>query len=365
MKNYLLLKYLATILREYAFIFFTATIFLFALFTKSFSEENVFTINNVTVKGKIDLNFSREKYINKAFLNSFEILMSKILLSRDFTKISDIKLKQIKSLVNSFQMIEESYRKDEYIAKIKIFYNDDRVKKFLRQKNISFSHPENISAVFFPVFIINNEIQNLNENFFYKRWTGIQVKNELINYILPLEDLDDISKIMEMKNKIEELDVDSLVNKYDVKNYVFALIDYQNKKLNIHVKTNFNNNKINKNFLYEVENINDELLLNSIAKDLKFKITDLWKEENLINLLMPLSINLKFKHSKLEDLDKLRSALYKISIIENYTLEEFNINNSLFEIYYYGNPKKLRSELSKFGYMLMNNQGVWHLILNE
>jgi len=28
-------------------------------------------------------------------------------------------------------------------------------------------------------------------------------------------------------------------------------------------------------------------------------------------------------------------------------------------------PKKLRSELSKFGYMLMNNQGVWHLILNE
>ena len=36
-----------------------------------------------------------------------------------------------------------------------------------------------------------------------------------------------------------------------------------------------------------------------------------------------------------------------------------------FKIYYYGNPKKLRSELSKFGYMLMNNQGVWHLILNE
>ena len=44
------------------------------------------------------------------------------------------------------------------------------------------------------------------------------------------------------------------------------LIDYQDKKLNIHVKTNFNNNKINKNFLYEVENINDELILNSIFK---------------------------------------------------------------------------------------------------
>ena len=51
MKNYLLLKYLIIILREYIFIFLTATIFIFTSFTKSFGEENVFTINNVKVKG--------------------------------------------------------------------------------------------------------------------------------------------------------------------------------------------------------------------------------------------------------------------------------------------------------------------------
>ena len=365
MKSYLLLKYLVDNLREYIFIFFTATIFLFILFTKSFSEENVFTINNVTVKGEIDLNFSREKYINKAFLNSFEILMNKILLSRDLTKMNNIKLKQIKSLINHFQILEESYRKNEYKAKIKIFYSDVKIKKFLRQKNISFSQPENISAVFFPVFFINDEMQNLNDNFFYKYWTEIEIKNELINFILPLEDLEDISKIMKMKNRIEELDVDTLVNKYDVKSYVFALMDYQDKKLNIHVKTNFNNNKISKNFLYEVENINDESALNYILKDLKLRVTDIWKEENLVNLLMPLSISLQYQHSNLEDLDKLRNIFYKIGIIDSYTLEEFNINNSFFKIYYYGNPKKLRSELLKFGYQLKNDQGYWQLYLNE
>ena len=365
MKNYLLLKYLATSLREYFLIFFTATILLFTFFTKSFSEENVFTINNVTVKGKIDLNFSREKYINKAFLNSFEILMNKILLSRDFTKVNNIKLKQIKSLVNSFQILEESYRKDEYKAKIKIFYSDAKVKKFLSQKNIPFSQPENISAIFFPILIINDEIQNFSENFFYKHWTEIEIKNELINFILPLEDLEDISKIMEMKNRIEELDVDALVNKYDIKSYVFALLDYQDKKLNIHIKTNFNNNKINKNFSYEVENITDELVLNSIAKDLKFKITDLWKEENLINLLVPLSISVQYQHLNLEDLDKLRNIFYKISLIDSYILEEFNINNSFFKIYYYGNPKRLMAELLKLGYQLRNDQGFWQLYLNE
>jgi len=358
-------KYFRIKLREYIFIILTATIFSIAFFSKSFSKENVFVIDNVKVKGAINVNFSRDKYINKAFLNSFKILMSKILLSRDLNKINNIKLNKIKNLINSFQILEESYRNDEYKATFKIFYNDIKVIELLKQKNISFSQPKNISAIFFPILFVNEEIQDFYENFFYKQWTAVEINNELINFILPLEDLDDISKIKEMKNRIEELNVDNFVNKYDIKHYVFALIDYQDKKLNIYVKTNFNNNKISKNFLYEVENINDEPSLNYILKDLKLKVTDIWKEENLVNLLMPLSISLQYQHSNLEDLDKLRNIFYKISIIDSYTLEEFNINNSFFKIYYYGNPKKLRSELLKFGYQLKNDQGYWRLYFNE
>ena len=96
-------------LREYIFIFLTATIFLFSTFTKSFSEENIFTINNVEIKGVLDLNFSREKYLNKAFSSSFEILMRKILLTRDLEKIDNIKLKEIINLIGSFQILEESF----------------------------------------------------------------------------------------------------------------------------------------------------------------------------------------------------------------------------------------------------------------
>ena len=365
MKKYLLLKYLITFLREYIFIFLTATIFLFITFTKSFSEENVFTINNVEVKGTVDLNFSREKYLNKAFLNSFEMLKTKILLSRDLNKINNIKLEQIKKLISSFQILEESYSKDVYKINIKILYNEVKVKKFLRQKNISFSQAESISAVFYPVLFVNGEIQNFNEIFFYKQWTKVVIENEIINFILPLEDLEDISKIIEMKNRIEELNIDTFIYQYNVENYVFALMDYQNKKLNIHLKINFNNNKISKNISYNVKNINDEQELSFILKDLKLMITDLWKEENLINLLMPLSIKLKFQHTNIKNLDELRNTFQKIGLINNYTLEEFNINNSFFKIYYYGNPKKLKSELSKFGYQLENVQGSWQLYLNE
>ena len=71
----------------------------------------------------MDLNFSREKYLNKAFLNSFDILMTKILLARDLNKIRNIQLKQIKNLIGSFQIKEESYSKSEYKINVKILFH--------------------------------------------------------------------------------------------------------------------------------------------------------------------------------------------------------------------------------------------------
>mgnify|MGYP001183867558 CR=1 FL=1 len=363
MKNYFF-KYFAIFLTEYIFIFLLSTTFLFISFTKSFSKENVFTINNIKVTGTIDLNFSRDKYLNKAFKDSYEALMSKILLSKDLKKMRQVNLMQIKNLINSFQILNESYSKDEYTLNIKILYNEKKVKKFLRKKNISFSQPENISAIFYPVLFIEDEIISLNDNFFYKNWNKIVIENESINFILPLEDLDDISEIVKMKNEIEELDLSVLISKYDMENYIFALMNYDKNNLNIHLKTNFNNTSVNKNVFYKL-NFEDESSLNSIIKDLKFKISDMWKEQNLINLLMPLSINIQFNHKNINNLNELRNVFNKITIIDNYELEEFNTSNSSFKIYYYGNPKKLKSQLLKFGYLLNDNQGFWQLYLNE
>ena len=100
-------------------------------------------------------------------------------------------------------------------------------------------------------------------------------------------------------------------------------------------------------------------------KDLKIQITDIWKRTNIVNLLMPLSIRVKFQHTNFLDLDKLENIFYKISIIDNYTLEEFNINHSFFKIYYFGNPKKLRKELLRFGYLLKGEQGYWELYIDD
>ena len=365
MINYLILKNISAKLKEYIFIISTATLILALSITESYSDEEVFSINNLKIQATIDLNFSRDKYIKTAFYKSFEMLMSKILLSKDFKKIKNFKKNEIIGLIKSFQITDEKYRKDQYYAEFAIHYDEDKVRKLLYENSISYSRPKSITAIFFPILYINDDLKNFKDDYFYQNWNNIEIDHEVVNFLLPIDDLEDISKIKKIRNNFNSFEVESLIYKYNVKNYAFTLMNFSNKKMKVYLKTNFEGSKMSKNLSYDLKSIEDNLRLSLILKDLKTEITDLWKQANLINLLMPLTINIKFEHKNLTELNNLKKTLYKVNIIDNFTLEEFNIKDSDFKIFYYGNPKRLKLELLSFGYDLNNDNGYWGLTLNE
>ena len=78
-----------------------------------------------------------------------------------------------------------------------------------------------------------------------------------------------IKKIKEIENNIDQLDIDTLVNKYNIDNYVFALMNHDRNKLKVYLKTKFENNDISKNISYDLENFGDDEKLIYILKDLK------------------------------------------------------------------------------------------------
>ena len=357
-------KFLKQSVRQYIFIIFTATILLIIPFSKSFSQENIFTVEEVIIKGLIDKNFNRDKYINKALKKSLKMLMSKILVSSDLNKIKNLKAQDIKYLINSFQVLKEDYDRDEYEIKLKIFYNEKKIKEMLRNKRISYSQPNRVKAVIIPALFIAGEIKSFQQNYFYKEWNK-NIKNELVEFIMPLEDLEDFSKIKKMKDRIDDLNLIQIANKYNEENYIFLFMDYENEVMKIYVKTRLEGNKISKNLLYKIENFNNKKQLNYILSDLKIKIEDIWKEINFVNLLMPLSISVKFNHSSNTNLDNFKRTLYNINIIDNYFFEKFDINSSYFKISYFGTPKRLKSELNKSGYDLKDSQGQWEIVLYE
>ena len=67
--------------------------------------------------------------------------------------------------------------------------------------------------------------------------------------------------------------------------------------------------------------------------------------------------------SKVEILDNRNGVVVELSIIDQLGIKI--PNNSIFKIYYFGNPKKLSNELFGLGYDLINNQGKWEIYKNE
>ena len=81
------------ILKKNFIIFLASLLILTIVNSKSFSQDDVFIIKDVTVKGKINTNFLRDKYINEAFKKSFKMLMKRIILSEDLKIIKKSKFK--------------------------------------------------------------------------------------------------------------------------------------------------------------------------------------------------------------------------------------------------------------------------------
>ena len=97
-------KYYLITLREYILIFLTATLFLLLSLSNSASKENIFTVEGIQIEGIFDVNFSREKFITKAFKLSFNKLLSNILLLEDQGKLKNLSYKEIKNLIYSFKI---------------------------------------------------------------------------------------------------------------------------------------------------------------------------------------------------------------------------------------------------------------------
>ena len=88
-------------------IFFSLIILLFFSKTqKVFANQETFTVDNIIIEGKIDQNNYKDKYIEIAFRRGFQKLISNILRSEDQKKILSTDSATIKSLVQSFRILE-------------------------------------------------------------------------------------------------------------------------------------------------------------------------------------------------------------------------------------------------------------------
>jgi len=344
---------------------FLSLIILFLTKTQNvFAKIDTFIVDNITVVGKMNSNNYREKYLQVAFKKSFENLINNILKKKDQKKLLSTDLKTIKSLIENYQIIQEEILDDIYTIKVSMTFNRDLVNQFFHKKNITYSEVTKLELLVFPILILDSELQVFSQNKFFKEWNE-QKDFENINFILPVENVDDIEFIKNNLQFLEEIDLSALVDNYEIKNSAILIFRYDEGRLNVFFKVDFKGVEKAIRVKFIVEDLTNKEVRTDIIKSLKNNINDFWKEEHLIDISAPSYLTFKIKTEKPETLKNVIKRITKINLIDSYIVRELSKNSAKINIKYFGKIKNLQDELTDNGFKFKILHNEWSLSLTS
>ena len=344
-------------------IFFFLLILLFLYKTQNvFANQDVFTVDKIIIEGKIKQNNYKERYLDIAFRKGFEKLLSNILKIQDQKKVFSTELAIIKSFVQSYRIVKEQDINGKYLAEISLSFKEDSINQFFKNNGISYSASQNFETLIYPIFIKNSELQVFSGNKFFEEW-NMSKEFEGVNFILPVESLDDLVFIKKNKDELEEIELQSLVDKYEITNSAILILRYDENNLNVFIKTNFKGSKKLKKVDIFVKDLNNYKVREETILKLKSIVHDMWKEQNLIDASTPSYLTLNTKFNEPHSLGEVINKIKKINIIKSYNIQELNKNNAKIKIKYLGKIKSLENFLIQSGFNLKIQDNKWNLII--
>ncbi len=334
---------------------------IFSSFLTTNAQSKIFKIEDIEISEPFDSNFNKEKVINRAFSVAFKELTLSIISTKDKPKIIYSNLNDIKYLVESFEIKNESFLDKKYIAKFNVNFNKKRTLNFFEKKNIFPSLKKKRDFLTILIFIDNdrNQIFLFENNPFYKNWNKNTKKYFLINYILIDEDVEDYKMIYENKNNIENLQFDKIIKKYDLDDYIVSIIFKNKKDLRILSKFYFDKDLKIINNTYKDINLSDLDKLDALILETKTNLEDLWKSNNLINTSLKLPINLQLNPKDNLKIINLEQEMDKIDLIHDYYITKITNLNLNYKIIFNGSPKQFLKIMREKNITIDTESGIW------
>tara|TARA_B100000886_G_scaffold109597_1_gene73405 strand:- start:3494 stop:4540 length:1047 start_codon:yes stop_codon:yes gene_type:complete len=327
-------------------------IFILVIFLKTgnvLSENKLFNVNNIEIINKSSNNI--EILSNQAIKEGYIKLIKRILLDENVDQMLNLQFSEIKELVSYYQIKNDE---KEEIAEKKIFnisFDKDKLHNLFYQRGIAYSDITKNEIYLLPILKENDQFNIYSKNYFYDNW-NLNNDIELVEFILPIENIEILQKINLFKDDILTLDVENIFPEYPNENIAIILIEKSKlKESKIFFKTRIMGKKTNKNLtIKNKENYNEEKFSLEIINNIKKQLVNLVKSQNLIDIRTPSFINTKFILNRDNNLVELNKRLEKIDLIENIYVQKFNNQHVLIKIKYLGKINKIIKEL--------NNQGI-------
>ncbi len=321
------------------------TIFILIIFLKTgnlLSAKTLFNVNNIEVEKKD--NSSSKQMADNAIKKGYDLLIKRILMDEDYSKVSNLEFKNIKKLVKYYSVSNSKETSDNKIN-FNITFDKDKLYDMFFLQDVSYSDIKDKEFYILPLLTNGNKFSIFSNNYFYENWNKTN-SNELIEFILPVENIEIIDHLNRATGELFNLDLDKLFYEYPYKNIAIVIIE--NNKLNqqkVYLKSRIQEKKISKSYTFRKKelsqiNINDQIIL-----EIKNEIVNLVKSQNLIDIKTPSFLNVKLNLDKKNNLIDFNSRIKKIDQIENVFVTEFNKDYINLRIKHLGKLDKIISQL--------------------
>ena len=332
-----------------------------------FSTEKVraksFEINNIEISKPFKKDFDKNKVINDGFRKAFLELIYKLTKSSDYKNLETFKLNEIKSMIETFSIQEEKFMNQVYYVTLGVSFNKRKIFNHLEKKNVYPSQIINKKFLFIPIIIDENinDLSIFSNNPIYQNWNSNIKTYELIEYLLPSEDLEDLSLIKQNLNSLETYDFKEIIKKYDLNNYIISLIFKNNNEIRVLSKIYNDRSEIIKNNSFQNLNLNNDQDLSIFINSLRNLYEDTWKRLNEINTSIKLSIVVKTENDNLNKSTRFELDLNDIELVNDYSIQKFNKKFIFYEILFNGTVQNFINIMENKNYNLNTQKKIWIL----
>ena len=342
------------------FIVLSLNIFFFST-TKVLAKS--FEINDIEISKPFENNFNKNIVIDTGFKEAFSKLIQTIIRSADYKKVKNIKLNEIKAMVDSFSIKEEKFIDQNYYVNLGVSFNKKKIFKYLERKNIFPSQIIKEKFLFIPIIIDenDNDLKIFSNNLVYEKWNTINQEYYLIDYLLPTEDLEDLSIIKKNYDLIENYDFKEIIKKYYLENCIIALFFKNGQEVRILSKIITKNKVVINNDSFPEFDLQNEEKINSLISRLKNTYEDTWKNYNQINTSIKLPIVLRVDNQNFTKLINFENTLSELDLVNYFSIKKFNNKYLYYEIIFNGTPTNFLNIMKDKNYKFDTQKKIWIL----
>ena len=336
-----------------------------ALLNIFFSTENIqaktFSINDIEISTPFEINFDKNNIIDEGFLQAFDMLVLSIVQTKDQKKLNKTPLSLIKGMIETFSIKEEKFIDEIYYLSLNVSFNKKKILNLMEKKNIFPSPPVEKNIFFLPIIVDrdSDDISIFSENYIFNNWNSNNQKYHLLRYILPTEDLEDFNLIKRNSKYLESYNFSEIIKKYNLDEYIIAIIFKENNMIKVLNKINFNQQENFKNISFQNLNIDNDQEANKLVESLKIIYENYWKSENEINTSVKISLTVSINNNDNSKISKFEEILNDMDLVYDFSIYKFDNKDSFYKIIFNGSPEHFIKIMKNKNYKFDIQNQIW------